>query len=237
MLFRGSRWRIGNGKSVKIWQHHWLLRKHPHLLSSPPIPSMEDAIVDILIEVEQRQWNHGMIDGFFAPQEVELIKSLPLAQPEFEDIIFWPWAKDGSYTCKSRYRFLKEEAELVAPNGGEGLDKSLWKGIWLLHIPNKVKNFIWRACRNSLPTKLNLVCRIVIEDPHYDRCREADEHTLHAFWPCPMLDVVWSDSKQWAYRMSTQFLDFRELLSWIMKEHHKPELFALMVWAIWTQRN
>ena len=67
VLFRGSRWRIGNGKSVKIWQHHWLLRKHPHLLSSPPIPSMEDAIVDILIEVEQRQWNHGMIDGFFAP--------------------------------------------------------------------------------------------------------------------------------------------------------------------------
>jgi len=29
-------------------------------------PLMEDATIDILIEAEQRQWNHGMIDGFFA---------------------------------------------------------------------------------------------------------------------------------------------------------------------------
>ena len=172
--------------------------KNPPLLSSPPLPSMEDATVDILIEAEQRQWNHGMIDGFFVPQEVELIKSIPLAQAEFGDIIFWPWVKDEIYTCKSRYRFLKEEAKLVVSDDGEGLDKCLWKRIWSLHVPNKVMNFIWRACRNSLPTKLNLVYRTVIEDPHYDRCHEADEHTLHALWSCSMLDVVWSDSEQWA---------------------------------------
>ena len=79
--------------------------------------------------------------------------------------------------------------------------------------------------------------RTIIEDPHCDRCRETEEHTLHALWLCPTLDVVWSDSELWACRTSTQFLDFRELLSWIMKEHHKPELFAFMVWAIWSQRN
>ena len=77
----------------------------------------------------------------------------------------------------------------------------------------------------------------IIEDPQCDRCRETEEHTLHALWLCPMLDVVWSDFELWACRTSTQFLDFRELLSWIMKEHHKPELFAFMVWAIWSQRN
>ena len=56
--------------------------------------------------------------GFFAPQEAELIKSLPLAQTKPNDIIFWAWAKDGNYTCKSEYRFLKEEAELAVPEGG-----------------------------------------------------------------------------------------------------------------------
>ena len=126
---------------------------------------------------------------------------------------------------------------MVVPDDGEGLDKSLWKRIWLLHVPNKVKNFIWRACRNSLPTKLNLVCRTVIEDPHCDRCREADEHTLHALWLCPMLDVVWLDSEQWACQTSTKSLDFRELLFWIMREHHKPKLFAITVWTIWTQKE
>ena len=28
---------------------------------------------------------------------------------ESDDSIFLPWAKDGCYTCKSAYRFLKEE--------------------------------------------------------------------------------------------------------------------------------
>ena len=42
-------------------------KKNPPLLSSPPIPSMEDATVDILIDAEKRQWDHGMVDGFFAP--------------------------------------------------------------------------------------------------------------------------------------------------------------------------
>ena len=145
--------------------------------------------------------------------------------------------KDGIYTCKSRYHFLKEEAELVVLNDCEGLDKSLWKRIWSLHVPNKVKSFIWRACRNSLPTMLNLVRWTVIEDLYCDRCREADEHTLHTLWSCLMLDVVWLDSEQWACRTSIQFLDFRELLSWIMREHYKLELFSITVWAIWTQRN
>ena len=35
----GARFRVGNGKSIKIWQHHWLPIKHPPLVSSPVIKS------------------------------------------------------------------------------------------------------------------------------------------------------------------------------------------------------
>ena len=34
--------------------------------------------------------------------------------------------------------------------------KSFWKSIWYLKVPNKVKVFLWRACSNVLPTKVNL---------------------------------------------------------------------------------
>ena len=96
MILRGSRLQTGNGKSVKIWQNHWLTRKHPPLVSSPIIPSMEEATVDTLIETKTWQWNYAMIDGIFAPQEAKIIKTIPLALFKSDDILFWPFSKDGN---------------------------------------------------------------------------------------------------------------------------------------------
>lgn len=96
--------------------------------------------MDILIDALPRQWNHGLIDGIFSSQEANLIKKIPLARVEFDDSIFWPLAKNGCYTCKLGYRFLKEEAELYDHGGYQNHEKDLWKGIWSLHLPNMVKN-------------------------------------------------------------------------------------------------
>ena len=89
VLLRGSQWRIGDGKFVKIWQNHWLPRKHPPLVLSPIVPSMEDATVDIMIEAETRQRSHDLIDGIFAPQEAKLIITIPLARIESDNIVFF----------------------------------------------------------------------------------------------------------------------------------------------------
>ena len=53
-----------------------------------------------------------MIDGIFATQEAEIIKTIPLALFESNDILFWPFSKDGKYTSKSGYHFQKEEVDL-----------------------------------------------------------------------------------------------------------------------------
>ncbi|KAK9989660.1 hypothetical protein SO802_029899 [Lithocarpus litseifolius] len=60
---------------------------------------------------------------------------------------------------------------------------------------------------------------------------------MHVMWACKDLDVVWEDSNQWGFRRSTSFLSFKELLSWILKNHQQPGLFAITGWAIWNQRN
>ncbi|KAL0006865.1 hypothetical protein SO802_008367 [Lithocarpus litseifolius] len=52
-----------------------------------------------------------------------------------------------------------------------------------------------------------------------------------------MLNSVWVATDFWSCRSSMQFLDFRELLGWIMQQQKQPELFAFTVWGIWTQRN
>ena len=118
---------------------------------------MEEATVKCLIDKSTRTWNATMVDGIFAPQEVEEIKNIPLAKKETEDTLYWPWEQDGRYSCKTGYRFLKEDEVgfLVAEN--QDHEKELWKKIWALECPNKVRNLIWRACRNSFPSKCNLL--------------------------------------------------------------------------------
>ena len=38
-------------------------------------------------------------------------------------------------------------------------------------------------------------------------------------------------------RQQVQFLNFKELLSWIILQQNSAELFAMTAWPIWTQRN
>lgn len=61
-----SCWCLGDGELFKIWQHHWLPIKHPTLVSSPVVNSLEEATIDSLINASTRQWDSDMIDGIFA---------------------------------------------------------------------------------------------------------------------------------------------------------------------------
>lgn len=126
------------------------------------IESMEDATMDSLINAENRSWDTSMIDGIFTPQEASTIKKISLGCRELEDKIVWAMSNDGRYTCKSGYRFLKEETKWDRQEFNQNQDKDLWKGVWGLLTPNKLRNFIWRACRNTLPPKKNLVRRTII---------------------------------------------------------------------------
>lgn len=118
-----------------------------------------------------------------------------------------------------------------------GLDRALWSGIWSLQIPNKMKNLMWRACRNSLSTKQNLVRRTIIESPLCNRCKLEPDTTLHALWSCNELDFVWEDKSTWACRGSTTFMDFKELLSWMIRTQQNSDLFSVTAWTIWTHWN
>ena len=168
-----------------------------------------------------------------------MIKKIPLGQASAEDTLFWPHSSNGVYSCKSGYRFLKEEAaaqgEVVQDH--QNRDKHIWKSIWSMHTPQKVKTMLWRACREALPTKQALVRRKVIDVSDCERCCNSTENSLHALWQCPELDPVWDNAELWGFRSSVQFLDLKELWSWLIMQKKDVELFAATVWMIWNQRN
>ena len=98
-----------------------------------------------------------------------------------------------------------------------------------MRVPQKVKNFTWRACCNAMLTKQALVKRTIITDPICDKCRLVTESPLHALWSCSELHIVWADQTLWDFRNHVGFTDFKQLVSWIVEEGKQLKLFAFMV--------
>ena len=193
---------------------------------------MEEATVDCLIDEGTRKWNVVVIGEIFAPQEVEEIKNIPLARKDMEDSLFWPLENDGRYSCKTGYRFLKEDEVGHQVAVQQDHEKGLWKKVCALECPNKVRNLMWRACHNSLSSKCNLFRRRIISEQCCDRCKVENEYTVHAMWSCKMLDDIWSANNSWNFRNQQYFSSFSELMVWILDHQRNPALFAFTVWSI-----
>ena len=130
----------------------------------------------------------------FIPKEATVIKAIPLSYSSRRDMIFWPSYKDGIYSMKLGYKKLmelEEENEPVANTPSVNELKSTWNAIWKLQVSNMVKLLMWRAGSDSLPTKVNLMKRMLLTKATCNQCNEGPKDTFHALWTCPQLSTVW----------------------------------------------
>ena len=86
------------------------------------------------------------------------------------------------YTVKSGYREAQKVGkELNWAESSKGVvGGEVWKMLWKLKVPNKIKVFGWRACRGILPTRVNLVKRRIITDNRCETCKTEPETEVHA---------------------------------------------------------
>ena len=88
-----------------------------------------------------------------------------------------------------------------------------------------------------MPTKHALMRRTIIGDSICERCQTDVEDPLHTLWTCTKLDTVLADHVVWDFRNFIGFMDFKDLVSWIITEGKQLDLFAIMAWSVWNQRN
>ena len=48
---------------------------------------------------------------------------------------------------------------------------------------------------------------------------------------------MWADCEVWDFKSEVEFMDVKELLSWLIAEGKSLELFAYTTWMVWNQRN
>lgn len=150
----------------------------------------------------------------------------------------WPQTPTGTYLVKSGYRFLSQEGLLPDQQRAHtGQVQALWKQVWGLQVPNRVRNFICWACRNTIPTKTNVVWRQILNEDICEQWHQHAEDVLHALWSCPSVSGTWDSDPSWRFLGSHQFSSFVEVVQEILDSGSPLDEFAMLVWTIWFHNN
>ncbi|OMO54212.1 Endonuclease/exonuclease/phosphatase [Corchorus olitorius] len=147
--------------------------------------------------------------------------------------------KDGSLRCLMNCSVEKRDVFV----SNQSLSNNFWRKVWGLKSVPKVRNFIWRACKNIISTRENLVRRRHGRDSSCLRCGEEVESLEHIMFFCPFAQATWKLShfsysprregftsfKNWWDKVACTFADFGSFSS--------ISLISYLCWNIWKARN
>ncbi|KAJ9183758.1 hypothetical protein P3X46_007570 [Hevea brasiliensis] len=114
--------------------------------------------------------------------------------------LVYHYSKQGIPTVKSVYFLLKKESRMDILSASSSLHRNIpfavWKSIWSLEAPSKIKSFLWRASTNFLATKENLFKRkcavlFVISIGFSHAVIESDSTQLIQFISSPLAPIPW----------------------------------------------
>nr|XP_023894138.1 uncharacterized protein LOC112006071 [Quercus suber] len=234
VIQKGAIWRVGDGQQIRIWGDNWLPMKGMAKVTSPQIRGQVNSSVASLINKSTNSWRTDVIEHVFEPAEAAIIKAIPLSSFSQRDKLIWPFTLSGQYTVKLGYRFLYEGCTTDQAPADDSL---FWKKIWGLEVPNKVKNFVWRACREALPTKANLYRRKIAQDALCDSCKVRFEDGSHSIFFCSNVQVVWRSDPKWNWLSALEGQSMKDIFNIASTEKKDIELLAFTGWAIWNRRN
>ncbi|KAL0011083.1 hypothetical protein SO802_006191 [Lithocarpus litseifolius] len=239
---RSLRWQVGNGKRIRIWEDKWIPTPSTFRINSPSNHLPREALVSSLINNRSATWKSKVVKHVFLQHEADAILSIPLSQYLPEDKLVWVGTQNGMFTVLSAYKLAMES--LLGPhnagNSNQGL-KPLWKRIWSVNVPSKIKCFAWRVCKRIPPTKATLCHRPIISDPVCEVCGLAAETTGHLLWESNKAKEIWNEVSLNLEGLGHGCEDFTDILwKFIEIEPSSPmnlELFITICWGIWLNRN
>ncbi|KAL0705016.1 hypothetical protein Bca4012_071441 [Brassica carinata] len=177
---------IGNGRDTNVWAEKWIMDKVPKY----PL-YRDDSTIDLTLTVADlllpgsSSWNEALVRRTFISTDVEIILKIgPNLQKQ--DSLKWGLTRNGCYSSQSGYRFLDTMRILNGLQQGlPPVEKQVWKKIWKIGAPRKIKQFLWRALSGALPVKERLRSRGIHLDTTCSVCSNTAETVCHALFTCP----------------------------------------------------
>ncbi|XP_072088879.1 uncharacterized protein [Arachis hypogaea] len=236
----GGCWRIGDGKTIKIWKDPWLPKQNGSRIWSPPKILDPNATVETLIREEEKAWNTDLINQIFAPFEARQIQEIPIPRSEQTDTFIWKKARDGMFRVKLAYHQIKAQNRHQSSNNyEEQREDNTWKELWKTKAHPRTLNFIWRLLHKSLPTKKNLSRKGARCIPTCMRCWEGEETEEHLIRQCDFARRFWFASP---LNLRTEQEEGLTLRKWFLDILEKLQLkekgfFCTLIHQLWKARN
>ena len=197
-----------------------------------PLKDIDDfPMVSSLIDENIRWWRSDRVKALFYPDEAETILNIPLSYNMSDDSIIWVVKKKGVFTVKSAYYValpLVKESGLGECSTGD-YRAPLWRKMWHLKLPTKMRIFAWRACVNGLPTHLNMERRGIEVDAKCPLCEKAIESTEHALLYYGKICDVWWNWQSCPINMLVGTHDIVDVALQILESSTSHDLETLFV--------
>ncbi|KAL5769486.1 hypothetical protein ACOSP7_013640 [Xanthoceras sorbifolium] len=135
---------------------------------------MDNAIIGF--ECIHRLWRHRLGNNGYLALKLDMLKAYDRDEWQFRVV----------FAVKSGYWFSQDSLKRPSCSDGSAIS-ALWKLVWHLNVPPKIRFFVWRDCHNWLPSCANLVRHGVPVKDLCPLCFKCKETTFHCLWGCASL--------------------------------------------------
>ncbi|OMO73152.1 hypothetical protein COLO4_27235 [Corchorus olitorius] len=200
--------------------------------------------VKSIIEEDSRSWDLSSIQHLVPDCELEAISHIPLPRKIGDDKPIWPNDKCEDYSVKTGYRTIREGKRILPRNSASSshlMDKQVWRIIWQMKAPPRVKQFMWRATQKALATNEALLEKRVKKDPLCPICNEFPEMVELMLLTCDWVQGIWFACLD--YRIKCEGIT--TLDDWLVaiKKNSRGEpgdflmtMVGFICWTIWKLR-
>ncbi|CAL1371641.1 unnamed protein product [Linum trigynum] len=237
LLKQGCAWNIKNGKKTKFWCDPWILQVPlKEVMTGDLSGEAEEAVVADFVR-DDGSWRTELFSNLLQPDICAKITSTAVDKiSQEEDTLFWSPSADGRFSTKSAYELLSLQDQ--QPRDG------IWKAIWRLPVPERIRGFVWLAIQGRIATNVLHFQSKVAESPCCPRCEGRPETVLHIVRDCAPALYFWSrqvpQGKQQFFFSANHDEWFRSNLSsqeTSTSGINWPGFFGMTIWLLWKNRT
>lgn len=188
--------------------------------------------------MESMNWNKGKVRDCLAPDDAQMVLSLPLSITRGPDPVFWWPTANGVFSVKSGY-WMGKLGSNCTTRGHRSADGQIWDAIWKMKAPPKLQHFIWRAATGTPAVKERLGARHIGGDGVCGVCGIEPKTEIHAIFECIFSQNFWARSNLLGTLLDASTSSFKDQLQFLMCKLPNEDLITLSIlaWAAWTVRN